>query len=521
MDHPGVAAYMAAMKLMEQRQLEKGAAALQSILDSSRDDGFPARLLPDVHSNLGTALSNMNRHDQAMTSLQAAVDAAPDNALYRYNFGYSLAELGRGGEAEEQYRICVGLPGASAFSISSCYNNLGNLFVNSGRRPEALECFRAVTELTPRNPAGLNNYGNILRDKSDEASLFAAGRSYAAAIRLKPTYLEAYKNLGNMLKERPEWHDSAIRAYRTALALVPVENVEASRQLLLNMGDVLQWTGRLGAANATFALGVARGVWQHAEQRPSHFVAGLRGLPWWTHEQANRRVVRKLLSPSGLSTLRTEGMALLGARMGAGGSAGGGSAGGGEGGGGGGKFQRYYSPALASGEWSDVTLVLSGVRQFGASLAPRSYALYESLGEDATTMVMGSAYFSVLTPGSRLKAHCGPTNIRLRVHVGLLVREGAALRVGQETRPWLEDDALIFDDSFEHEVWNESNETRLVFIVDIWHPQLKTDAERSHALDKVGRQRYELATRSLRSGYGLPATENTDLLAERRVRTIF
>ena len=69
-------------------------------------------------------------------------------------------------------------------------------------------------------------------------------------------------------------------------------------------------------------------------------------------------------------------------------------------------------------------------------------------------MVSGSAYFSALTPGARLRPHCGPTNVRLRVHVGLEVEAGARLRVGNETRAWVDGGVLIFDDSFEHEVWS-------------------------------------------------------------------
>ena len=185
-----------------------------------------------------------------------------------------------------------------------------------------------------------------------------------------------------------------------------------------------------------------------------------------------------------------------------------------------GAFQPYYSAALATGNWSDVTLALSGSRQPGAAHAPRSYALYASLGEDATTMVMGSAYFSVLTPGARLRPHCGPTNIRLRVHIGLDVpSSAAAMRVGNETRVWKEGSALVFDDSFEHEVWNESNEPRLVFIFDIWHPKLSTDEQRYHALDSSGKQRYQVATAYLRAGQGLP--EGDDLVKDRRVRVVY
>ena len=180
----------------------------------------------------------------------------------------------------------------------------------------------------------------------------------------------------------------------------------------------------------------------------------------------------------------------------------------------------------------------------GAMHAPRSYALYESLGEDALTMVSGSAYFSVLSPGARLRPHCGPTNVRLRVHIGLSIptvrrapdrtsmapdrtsagRPVAGMRVGNETRAWREGEALVFNDSFEHEVWNEGTTPRLVFIYDVWHPELRTDAQRLGAYtDAAGQQaqamRYRAVVEALRSGRGLP--HEPDLVADRRERTVY
>lgn len=56
---------------------------------------------------------------------------------------------------------------------------------------------------------------------------------------------------------------------------------------------------------------------------------------------------------------------------------------------------------------------------------------------------------------------------------GALVREAAeALRVGNETRAWREGETLIFDDSFEHEAWNRSPETRVVLLFEIWRPEI-------------------------------------------------
>ena len=130
-------------------------------------------------------------------------------------------------------------------------NNLGNMLVSSGRRDGAVELFRSAVRMNPKNAMGHNNLANLLRDGGDAASLRAAGRHYSAAIQLAPRYLEAYKNLGNLLKERPEWRYSAARAYRTALQLVPETSREVQQTLLLNLGEVLQWLGREKAANTT------------------------------------------------------------------------------------------------------------------------------------------------------------------------------------------------------------------------------------------------------------------------------
>jgi aspartate beta-hydroxylase len=87
----------------------------------------------------------------------------------------------------------------------------------------------------------------------------------------------------------------------------------------------------------------------------------------------------------------------------------------------------------------------------------------------------GLAYFSRLAPGSRVEPHRGPTNLRLRCHVGIDVPAGCGIRVGGEARRWSEGRCIVFDDSFEHEVWNESARERIVLIVDLWHPDLSDD----------------------------------------------
>lgn len=91
----------------------------------------------------------------------------------------------------------------------------------------------------------------------------------------------------------------------------------------------------------------------------------------------------------------------------------------------------------------------------------------------------GQVKYSIMLPQTHVWAHTGPTNCRLRAHLGLKVPTGTFLRVRDEIRSWKEGEWLIFDDSFEHEVWHNGTEKRLVLIVDIWHPEL-TEEERKN-----------------------------------------
>ena len=63
--------------------------------------------------------------------------------------------------------------------------------------------------------------------------------------------------------------------------------------------------------------------------------------------------------------------------------------------------------------------------------------------------------------------------MRVRCHLGLQIPAGeCGLRVGKETRRWQEGRSIVFDDFYEHEVWNRTAEDRIVLIVDLWHPDL-------------------------------------------------
>lgn len=84
----------------------------------------------------------------------------------------------------------------------------------------------------------------------------------------------------------------------------------------------------------------------------------------------------------------------------------------------------------------------------------------------------GQVFFSVLSGGTHIKPHCGPSNTRLTCHLGLVVPEGASMRVGTEIVGWREGECLVFDDSFEHEVWNRGDQQRIVLLIQFWQPDL-------------------------------------------------
>jgi aspartyl/asparaginyl beta-hydroxylase (cupin superfamily) len=83
-----------------------------------------------------------------------------------------------------------------------------------------------------------------------------------------------------------------------------------------------------------------------------------------------------------------------------------------------------------------------------------------------------NAFFSILRPRSRIPAHTGVTNTRAIVHLALDVPPGCGFRVGGETREWVEGKAFAFDDTIEHEAWNNSDARRAVLIIDAWNPHL-------------------------------------------------
>jgi aspartyl/asparaginyl beta-hydroxylase (cupin superfamily) len=100
------------------------------------------------------------------------------------------------------------------------------------------------------------------------------------------------------------------------------------------------------------------------------------------------------------------------------------------------------------------------------ALCPKTTAILESLPRFERDHIM----FSALNPHARIPPHVGPMNGILRAHLGLVVPQGCYIRVGPDERSWEEGKVMVFDDSFEHEVFNHSDSVRIVLFMNFWHP---------------------------------------------------
>lgn len=83
-----------------------------------------------------------------------------------------------------------------------------------------------------------------------------------------------------------------------------------------------------------------------------------------------------------------------------------------------------------------------------------------------------TAMFSLLKPHTKIPPHVGVSNARLVTHLPLIIPQDCGFRVGNTTRIWEPGKAWVFDDTIEHEAWNNSDKLRVVLIFDIWHPDL-------------------------------------------------
>ncbi len=132
-----------------------------------------------------------------------------------------------------------------------------------------------------------------------------------------------------------------------------------------------------------------------------------------------------------------------------------------------------WRPLNKSSDWTAIHLLQNGRRiDANAKHCPRTMALLADFGQPAVRGAGPNAMFSLLAPNTVIPPHVGVNNARLVCHLALIVPDGCWFRVGAETRRWRPGEAFVFDDTIEHEAANPSDRLRVVFIFDVWHPDL-------------------------------------------------
>ncbi|KAJ8797065.1 hypothetical protein J1605_001875 [Eschrichtius robustus] len=220
-----------------------------------------------------------------------------------------------------------------------------------------------------------------------------------------------------------------------------------------HLGDAMQRVGNKEAYK-WYELGHQRGHFASVWQRSLYNVHGLKAQPWWTPKETGYMELVKSLERN-WKLIRDEGLAVMDRAQGL--------------------FLPEDENLREKGDWSQFTL------------------WQQDKFPETTGCRRGQIKYSVMQPGTHVWPHTGPTNCRLRMHLGLVIpKEGCKIRCANETRitvslqaselasmTWEEGKVLIFDDSFEHEVWQDATSFRLIFIVDVWHPELTPHQRRS------------------------------------------
>ena len=293
------------------------------------------------------------------------------------------------------------------------------------------------------------------------------------------------------------------RALTEALRLDPKGMTSAyiDAEMLAQYRHPLDAHARVGlhASLVEVACATGRGYLVDKMQRPMHFYPKLRSAPWWDpcdipwaltlmahfeeirDEMMNTRVQpTSSPSPSSSSSSSSSREQQRWDSVGS-------------------KHDAGDRDLVENGAWTELVLlncdekIASSVAR-NRRLCPTTLKLLDAIpaAADMARRGAGESTFSALGGGAHLKPHCGSTNCRLTCHLPLLVPPGCSIRVGNEERPYREGECMIFDDSFEHEVWHRGDPgaTRVVLLVRFWHPDIPPNryAEADHHMRKMFRQ---------------------------------
>lgn len=135
-------------------------------------------------------------------------------------------------------------------------------------------------------------------------------------------------------------------------------------------------------------------------------------------------------------------------------------------------FDPWVQQSMHGTGWSVYGLYALGKRiEGGCEKCPKTAEILDELEG------VSLAGFSLLAPKTHIQPHIGWAKSVYRLHLGLVVPADCCLRIADEIRPWQEGRCFIFDDTVEHEAWNNSKEYRGTLMLDFLRPGITDFSE--------------------------------------------
>jgi tetratricopeptide (TPR) repeat protein len=188
-----------------------------------------------AHINLGTALVQEGRMDEAITQFQKALAINPNDEKAHNNLGNILLQMGRVDEAILHFQKALQI----SPDLAAAHLNLGNALMIKGRVDEAIAHFQHVLQIKSDNADARNNLGNLLLKMG---RVNEAITQFQQALKIKPDYADAHYNLAIALWQEGR-ADEAIAHYQNALQISP--DLAAAH---INLGNALMQKGRVDEA---------------------------------------------------------------------------------------------------------------------------------------------------------------------------------------------------------------------------------------------------------------------------------
>jgi aspartyl/asparaginyl beta-hydroxylase (cupin superfamily) len=360
---------------------------------------------------------------------------------------------------------------------------LGQRAFRNGDFPSARATFQQLTEADGSNPEQWINLALACRQLKDET---AEESAIQRALVLEPKHLVALILRANLLERQGKTHQAAQVSVAVAQAAGPLERLHPELRLAVSsalaywerysreLGAFLDQ--RLDSYYGTFAgenlkrfrdsVDIMVGRKRRYESRSEFYhYPGLAPVEFF--DRADFPWLDSIEAAT--DEIRDEFVGVLKAEEG---------------------FTPYisYPPGVPLNQWVELNnsprwsafhlYQMGKLVEDNAAKCPRTLEALAGAPQPDLPGRTPAAMFSLLKPRTRIPPHNGVTNVRLVTHLPLIVPEGCGFRVGNDTRQWVPGHAWVFDDTIEHEAWNDSDKLRVVLIFDTWHPHL-TPPERA------------------------------------------